>query len=105
MQANLCNSCMHQKVCHDVFKKNTFLKEEMRLSPSICGDYKAKITIETVKEILDDYFDIATDTYAYNLTRVKSAFNVGTVTLDDFEEFTEETTRDLAEYILKKLSN
>lgn len=46
---------------------------------------------EFLKKVLDDYFNI-TDTYTYNLTRVKEA-------LEDFEEFSEETTRDMAEYI------
>lgn len=105
VQAKLCNSCISQKICHDVFKRDAFLKEKMKLPSPICGYYESKITIERVKEILDNYFDIATDTYAYNLTRDKSGFDVGTVTLDDFEEFTEETTQDLAEYILKELSN
>ena len=54
-------------------------------------------------EILNDYFGIYTDTYSYNLTRDKEAFSVGTMTLDDFEEFSEETTDDLAEYILSKI--
>ena len=46
-------------------------------------------------------FDIPNDTYAYNLTRDKYAFMIGTMGFDDFEEFDEDTTRDLAEYIIK----
>lgn len=53
---------------------------------------------EFLKKVLDDYFNI-TDTYTYNLTRVKEALEVGTVSIEDFEEFSEETTRDMAEYI------
>lgn len=47
------------------------------------------------------YFDIG-DSYAYNLTRVKEGFVVGTVTIDDFEEFSEEIIDDIVEYILDK---
>lgn len=46
------------------------------------------------------YFDIG-DSYAYNLTRVKEGFTVGTVSIDDFEEFTEEIINDIVEYILR----
>ena len=54
---------------------------------------------KTLKEILMDYFDIENDTYAYNLTRVKSAFAVGTMSFDDFEEFNEATIDDIVGYI------
>ena len=54
---------------------------------------------ERLKDVLMDYFDIGNDTYAYNLTRVKSAFDVGTMELNDFEEFNEETVDDIVAYI------
>ena len=54
---------------------------------------------ERLKDILMDYFDVNNDTYAYNLTRDKKAFGVGTMTFDDFEEFSEETIDDIVEYI------
>jgi hypothetical protein len=59
------------------------------------------ITVDSLQEILNKYFDIPNDTYAYNLTRDKSAFGIGTISMEDFEEFNEDTTRDLAEYIIK----
>ena len=62
------------------------------------------ITVDSLQRILNEYFNIPNDTYAYNLTRVKSAFEIGTMTFDDFEEFTEDITRDLAEYIIKRFS-
>ena len=52
-----------------------------------------------LKYALMEYFDISRDTYAYNLTRDKSAFSVGTMTFDDFEEFNEETIDDIVKYI------
>lgn len=56
---------------------------------------------EKIKEILMRYFNIG-DSYAYNLTRVKEGFVVGTITIDDFEEFDEEIIDDLVEYILER---
>ena len=60
------------------------------------------IDADALKDILMQYFDINNDTYCYNLTRVKSAFDVGTMTLEDFEEFTEETVDDLVVYIIRQ---
>lgn len=54
---------------------------------------------ERLKDVLMNYFDIPSDTYSYNLTRDKSAFSVGTMSLDDFEEFNEETIDDIVKYI------
>lgn len=51
-------------------------------------------------EILNDYFDVGGDVYAYNLTRIKSAPSID---IDDFEEFDEETVDNLAEYILSEI--
>lgn len=54
---------------------------------------------EKLVELLSKYFNIG-DSYAYNLTRVKSAFACGTVGLDDFEEFDDETVEDIASYLI-----
>ena len=43
-------------------------------------------------------------TYFYNLTRTKTAFNVGTVTIDDFEEMEYEQIEELADIIMKQFS-
>ena len=55
--------------------------------------------MEKLVELLSKYFNIG-DSYAYNLTRVKSAFACGTVGLDDFEEFDDETVEDIASYLI-----
>jgi hypothetical protein len=55
---------------------------------------------EKLIALLGKYFDIG-DSYAYNLTRVKTAFEVGTMSLEDFEEFDEETIADLADYLIE----
>ena len=55
---------------------------------------------EELVELLNCYFTIG-DSYAYNLTRVKEAFAIGTVELDDFVEFDEEITADIADFLLE----
>ena len=54
---------------------------------------------EKLVELLANYFDIG-DSYAYNLTRVKSAFACGTMGCDDFKEFDEETVQDIATHLI-----
>lgn len=56
-------------------------------------------TRDKLKELLMEYFTIG-DSYSYNLTRVKSAFAVGTVGLEDFVEFDEEFIDDIVEYLI-----
>ena len=112
-------NCSHCGKCwHDLFDDVSKLNVDCIVCPN-CGeplnedeteylDNKPKekkkeisITVDSLQDILNQYFDVPNDTYAYNLTRVKSAFDIGTMTMEDFEEFNEETTRDLAEYIIK----
>lgn len=58
--------------------------------------------IAAVTALLRQYFDVG-DCYTYELTRDKKGFAVGTVDLDDFEEWDEENIEDLAQYIVSKL--
>lgn len=60
------------------------------------------LELDKLRQLLTEYFNIG-DSYAYWLTRVKEAFAYGTVTLDDFEEFTEESIDDIIEFIQKKM--
>lgn len=55
---------------------------------------------EKLIELLNRYFTIG-DSYAYNLTRVKEAFAIGTVELDDFVEFDESVIEDIADFLLE----
>lgn len=43
------------------------------------------------------------DTYTYELTRVKTAFEVGNMSLEDFEEWSDESVDDLAGAIVDAL--
>lgn len=57
---------------------------------------------EKLMAVLRDFFSIG-DSYTYELTRVKSAFEVGTMSLDDFKEWEEEDISCLCDYILREL--
>jgi len=52
--------------------------------------------IRNVLGLSDQWSD---GTYLYNLTRVKSAFGIGTMTLDDFVEIDDELTYEIYEAI------
>lgn len=54
---------------------------------------------ERLIELLSRYFDIG-DSYTYNLTRDKAGFAVGTVDLDDFEEYTDDDMTQLADHLI-----
>lgn len=58
-----------------------------------------ELNYEFLKELLMEYFRIGVDCYSYNLTRDKSAFECGTVTVNDFEEFDEEIIDDIIDFI------
>jgi hypothetical protein len=56
---------------------------------------------------LGEYFGLQRPdgTYCYNLVRAKSAFGSGNMTLDDFEQFDETETSELADFLLNRLKN
>lgn len=59
-------------------------------------------TREKLIDILSHYFQIG-DSYTFELTRVKEAFELGTMSFEDFSEWDEENIADLADWILDKL--
>ena len=50
-------------------------------------------------------FDGADGTYAFMLTRCKSSRDIGTMSIDDFEEFTDEHISELADFLIYKLKD
>jgi hypothetical protein len=60
-------------------------------------------TRDKIHSAINEHIDVD-DTYAYFLTRDKSSFSVGTVTLDDFEEWTDSDVADLTDSIMKKIN-
>lgn len=57
---------------------------------------------ETIVEVISQHIALE-DTYTYELKRVKAAFEVGTMSLEDFEEWTEKNVDDLAKSIVEAL--
>ena len=57
------------------------------------------VPVTILKPLLMQYFCIGNDCYTYELTRVKEAFELGTMTLDDFVEWDEAQVDDLVSYI------
>ena len=64
-----------------------------------------KLDKEKLIKILEDYFGFSDQwhdgTYFYNLNRVKEAFNIGTMTTDDFTEMEYEQIEELADLIIE----
>lgn len=60
---------------------------------------------EQIAQKLYDFFDFNSKdgTYFYNLTRVKEAFGLGTMTFDDFEEIDDCFIYELADFILDNI--
>lgn len=66
------------------------------------SDVRPVVQREAVMQALNKYFSIG-DSYTYELNRVKEAFYVGTMTLDDFEEWNEYNVSDLCDYLMKEI--
>lgn len=75
---------MHRNIKRLFYKEGNELEEEV------------KNKIASVVGLTDEWED---GTYLYYLTRVKSAFALGTMTLDDFEE----VNYELVEEIFKEI--
>lgn len=60
---------------------------------------KYKEVIDNLKDKLIKYFEVGGDCYFYVLTRDKSAFNYGTMSFDDFKEFSEEQIDDIIDFL------
>ena len=102
-----CNSdCISRKKLLEDIRKNgaiaDFMKEYLEglVNNQPQAQPIARSTEET-KQKLMEYFTIG-DSSAYYLTRVKEAFSIGTMTLDDFVEFTENDIDDLIYCLTKK---
>jgi hypothetical protein len=59
-------------------------------------------TEQKLTELLADFFGIGSPdgSYHYTLKRVKEAFGLGTMGLDDFEEYDEEAVADIVEHLI-----
>lgn len=74
-------------------------KEEFKEIIDQKFEQSIELNYDFLKELLMEYFKIGVDCYSYNLTRDKSAFECGTVKVNDFEEFDEEVVDDIINFI------
>lgn len=63
-----------------------------------------KFDRQKLADWLAEYFDIG-DSYFYALTRCKSAFGYGTVSIDDFVEIDDNQMFDIADFLIMKFSS
>ncbi len=62
-----------------------------------------KINKDALKDVLSEIFALD-DTYDYKLTRVKEAKQYGTLTIDDFEEYSQEDINEIADLLYENHS-
>lgn len=74
-------------------------KEDIKQMIDQKFEQSVELNYDFIKKLLMEYFRIGIDCYTYNLTRDKSAFECGTVTVGDFEEFNEEVIDDIIGFI------
>lgn len=76
-------------------------KEELKslYDSTILEKQKCKEVIDKLKNKLMEYFEVGKDCYFYVLTRDKSAFYYGTMSFDDFKEFSEEQVDDIIDFL------
>lgn len=82
------------KIKHDGFMAS--IDESCELAEEI---QKYKEVIDKLKNKLMEYFEVGKDCYFYVLTRDKSAFYYGTMSFDDFKEFSEEQVDDIIDFL------
>lgn len=92
-------------VCQDCSERKDCLSpcvDYCRIKDIPAADVRPVVQREAVMQALNKYFSIG-DSDTYELTRVKEAFCVGTMTLDDFEEWNEDNVSDLCDYLMKEI--
>lgn len=73
-------------------------KEEIKEMIDQKFEQSVELNYDFIKKLLMEYFRIGVDCCTYNL-RDKSAFECGTVAVNDFEEFNEEVIDDIIDFI------
>lgn len=83
------------------FKDGAFKYELGKYQANLLVNYinKYKEVIDNLKDKLMKYFEVGRDSYFYVLTRDKSAFGYGTMSFDDFIEFSEEQVDDIVDFL------
>ena len=88
---------MDNRTIDEVRKNEDKLINEIELLEQENKKYKE--VIDNLKDKLMEYFEVGRDSYFYVLTRDKSAFGYGTMSFDDFIEFSEEQVDDIIDFL------
>ena len=88
---------MDNRTIDEVRKNEDKLINEIELLEQENKKYKE--VIDNLKDKLMEYFEVGRDSYFYVLTRDKSAFDYGTMSFDDFIEFSEEQVDDIVNFL------
>ena len=88
---------MDNRTIDEVRKNEDKLINEIELLEQENKKYKE--VIDNLKDKLMKYFEVGRDSYFYVLTRDKSAFDYGTMSFDDFIEFSEEQVDDIVDFL------
>lgn len=88
---------MDNRTIDEVRKNEDKLINEIELLEQENKKYKE--VIDNLKDKLMEYFEVGRDSYFYVLTRDKSAFDYGTMSFDDFIEFSEEQVDDIIDFL------
>ena len=88
---------MDNRTIDEVRKNEDKLINEIELLEQENKIYKE--VIDNLKDKLMEYFEVDRDSYFYVLTRDKSAFDYGTMSFDDFIEFSEEQVDDIVDFL------
>lgn len=88
---------MDNRTIDEVRKNEDKLINEIELLEQENKIYKE--VIDNLKDKLMEYFEVGRDSYFYVLTRDKSAFDYGTMSFDDFIEFSEEQVDDIIDFL------
>ena len=88
---------MDNRTIDEVRKNEDKLINEIELLEQ--ENQKYKEIIANLKDKLMKYFEVGMDSYFYVLTRDKSAFDYGTMSFDDFKEFSEEQIDDIIDFL------
>ena len=88
---------MDNRTIEEVRENETKLIDEIKQLEKENKKYKE--VIDNLKDKLMEYFEVGRDSYFYVLTRDKSAFDYGTMSFDDFIEFSEEQVDDIVNFL------
>ena len=94
--------CHESPIAPDVCINCRTLNDIVDIKDMPAADVRPVVQREAVMQALNKYFSIG-DSDTYELTRVKEAFYVGTMTLDDFAEWNEDNVSDLCDYLMKEI--